>query len=66
MTVRLLMTAFFPVKNGSDVVMVDLTDMSAFKYDDKGNRSSAEMTDAVRGVAEQYKDAFNEAIAETS
>ncbi|MBQ3900259.1 MAG: elongation factor G [Clostridia bacterium] len=57
---------FFPVKNGSDVVMVDLTDMSAFKYDDKGNRSSAEMTDAVRGVAEQYKDAFNEAIAETS
>ena len=57
---------FLPFKNGSEVVMIDLIEMQAFKYDDKGNRSSADMTDAMHAFAEKYKETFNEAIAETS
>jgi elongation factor G len=57
---------FIPFKNGNEVVMVDLIEMQAFKYDDKGNRTAAEMTDAMKADAEKYKEAFNEAIAETS
>ena len=57
---------FIPFKNGNEVVMVDLIEMQAFKYDDKGNRIPADMTDAMKQDAEKYKEAFNEAIAETS
>ncbi|MBQ9415677.1 MAG: elongation factor G [Clostridia bacterium] len=54
---------FVPIKTAGGVVMVDVMDMVAFTYDDKGNRKPVEMTDEVRSAAEPYKTIFNEAIA---
>ncbi len=56
---------FIPVKLGSDVAMIDLMDMKAYKYDATGKRSEIPMNDEYFALAEGYKDAFNEAIAQT-
>lgn len=58
---------FVPVeKIGKDVTMLDLIEMKAFKYDAKGNRSEVPMVDKYYEIASEYKEALNEAIAETS
>lgn len=57
---------FVPVGTGRDVTMIDLIGMTAFRYDSKGKRSEVPMKDEFTEIAGQYKEALNEAIAETS
>ena len=57
---------FIPVETGKDVTMIDLIDMQAFKYDDKGHRQSQSMRINWEQTAHDYKDALNEALAGTS
>ena len=45
--------------------IIDLVEMKAFAYDAKGKRSEAPMTDDLKDIAANYKEAFNEAIAQT-
>lgn len=57
---------FIPVETGKDVTMIDLIDMQAFKYDEKGKRESIAMRINWEQSAHDYKDALNEALAGTS
>ncbi len=57
---------FIPVETGKDVTMIDLIDMQAFKYDEKGKRESIGMRINWEQTAHDYKDALNEALAGTS
>ena len=57
---------FIPVESGSDVTMIDLIDMQAFKYDAKGKRQEVGMRINWEQTAHDYKDALNEALAGTS
>ncbi len=57
---------FIPVETGKDVTMIDLIDMQAFKYDEKGKRESVGMRINWEQTAHDYKDALNEALAGTS
>ena len=57
---------FIPVETGKDVTMIDLIDMQAFKYDDKGKRQEVGMRINWEQTAHDYKDALNEALAGTS
>ena len=57
---------FIPVETGKDVTMIDLIDMQAFKYDEKGHRQSQSMRINWEQTAHDYKDALNEALAGTS
>ncbi len=57
---------FIPVETGSDVTMIDLIDMQAFKYDEKGKRQEVGMRINWEQTAHDYKDALNEALAGTS
>ena len=57
---------FIPVETGKDVTMIDLIDMQAFKYDEKGHRQSVSMRINWEQTAHDYKDALNEALAGTS
>ena len=57
---------FIPVETGKDVTMIDLIDMQAFKYDEKGKRSGVPMKINWEQTAHDYKDALNEALAGTS
>ena len=57
---------FIPVETGKDVTMIDLIDMQAFKYDEKGHRESVGMRINWEQTAHDYKDALNEALAGTS
>lgn len=61
-----LCPVFVPVKHGDKVTMIDLVEMKAFDYDAKGKRSEIPMTDELRSIAANYKEAFNEAVAGTS
>ena len=61
-----LCPVFVPVKSGDKVTMIDLVEMKAFAYDAKGKRSEAPMTDDLKDIAANYKEAFNEAVAGTS
>ena len=58
-----LCPVFVPAEKG---VFINLVHMEAFKYGPKGEKQKVDMTDAYRAIAEQYKDAFNEAVAGTS
>ena len=53
-------------KTGKDVTMIDLIDMQAFKYDEKGKRAGVPMKINWEQTAHDYKDALNEALANTS
>ncbi len=55
-----------PVKNGKDVTIIDLVEMKAYKYDAKGKRTETPMTAELEGIAAEYKDTLNEALAGTS
>jgi len=57
---------FIPVETGKDVTMIDLIEMKAFKYDDKGKRIEMDMQPAWESMAEEYKSALAEALAGTS
>ena len=57
---------FIPVETGSDVTMIDLIDMKAFKYDADGKRIEQAMRIGWEHTAAEYKDALNEALAGTS
>ncbi len=57
---------FIPVETGKDGTMLDLIDMQAFKYDDKGKRQEVGMRINWEQTAHDYKDALNEALAGTS
>ncbi len=57
---------FIPVETGKDGTMIDLIDMQAFKYDDKGKREGVSMRINWEQTAHDYKDALNEALAGTS
>ncbi len=61
-----LCPVFVPVKHGDKVTMIDLVEMKAFDYDAKGKRSEISMTDELKDIAANYKEAFNEAVAGTS
>ncbi|MBE6538645.1 MAG: elongation factor G, partial [Ruminococcaceae bacterium] len=61
-----LCPVFIPVRSGNNVVMVDLMDMRAYEYDSTGARTEVPMSVDFATLAAQYKDAFNEAIAQTS
>lgn len=56
---------FIPVETGSDVTMIDLIDMKAFKYDASGKRTEQNMRIGWEHTAAEYKDALNEALAGT-
>ena len=57
---------FIPVETGKDVTMIDLIDMQAFKYDEKGKRVGVNMKINWEQTAQDYRDALNEALAGTS
>ncbi len=61
-----LCPVFVPVKHGDKVTMIDLVEMKAFDYDAKGKRSEIPMSDDLKDIAANYKEAFNEAVAGTS
>ena len=55
-----------PVKNGKDIVLIDLVTMKAFKFDAKGVPSEVAMSDDLLSVANDHKESFNEALAMVS
>ena len=57
---------FIPVETGRDVTMIDLIDMQAFKYDEKGKRAGVNMKINWEQTAQDYRDALNEALAGTA
>lgn len=61
-----LCPVFVPVKHGDKVTMIDLVEMKAFDYDAKGKRSEIPLSDELKDIASNYKEAFNEAVAGTS
>ena len=63
---RTVCPVFVPVEYGKDVTMLDLVAMKAYKYDSRGKRWEIPMEDRFNEVAEQYKEALNEALAGTS
>ena len=60
-----LCPVFIPVKFADDMAMVDLMDMKAFTYDALGRKVEIPMRDEYVQLTEEYKEAFNEAIAQT-
>lgn len=57
---------FIPVRADGENAMIDLMDMKAYKYEADGSRTEIPMKIEYASLAAQYKDAFNEAIAQTS
>lgn len=58
-----LCPVFVPVGNN---VFVDLVNMNAFSFGERGHREEVPMKDEYHTIADQYKDSLNEAIAGTS
>ena len=61
-----LCPVFVPVRQGSEVSMIDLIEMKTFKYDAKGQRVEIEMTPELKEIAANYRESLKEAIALTS
>ena len=61
-----LCPVFVPVRQGSEVNMIDLIEMKTFKYDAKGQRVEIEMTPELKEIAANYRESLKEAIALTS
>ncbi|MBE6599068.1 MAG: elongation factor G [Ruminococcaceae bacterium] len=55
-----------PIKKGGNTIFLNLIKMKTYSFDAKGNRSEAEFDDEVAAIAESYKEALNEALAQTS
>lgn len=52
-----------PVKHGNEIFIVDIVEMKAYKYDNKGVATEIPMTDEFAAAAEKHKEDFNDAIA---
>ena len=61
-----LCPVFIPCNTGKEVAMIDLISNKAYTYDNSGKRSESPLTGEMMEMVNQYKDAFNEAIASTS
>ncbi|MBQ8340204.1 MAG: elongation factor G [Clostridia bacterium] len=61
-----LCPVFIPCHIGNNVAMIDLISNKAYTYDNSGKRSEIPMSEEMNNMVNQYKDAFNEAIASTS
>ncbi len=61
-----LCPVFIPCSTGKEVAMIDLISNKAYTYDTAGKRSESPLTGEMQEMVNQYKDAFNEAIASTS
>ncbi|MBE6595043.1 MAG: elongation factor G [Ruminococcaceae bacterium] len=61
-----LCPVFIPCNVGNSVAMIDLISNKAYTYDNSGKRSEIPMSEEMNNMVNQYKDAFNEAIASTS
>ncbi len=55
-----------PVKKGNKTIFLNLIKMKTYSFDEKGVRTEAEFDDEVAAIAESYKEALNEALAQTS
>lgn len=55
-----------PCKDGNNFTIINLTDMKAYKYDAKGKRSEVPVEGRLDSIAEEYKEAFNDAISMVS
>ncbi|MBP3368717.1 MAG: elongation factor G, partial [Clostridia bacterium] len=55
-----------PVKKGNTTIFLNLIKMKAYHFDAKGARTEAPFDDDVAAIAETYKEALNEALAQTS
>jgi len=55
-----------PVKKGNTTIFLNLIKMKAYHFDAKGTRTEAPFDDDVAAIAETYKEALNEALAQTS
>ncbi|NLW73746.1 MAG: elongation factor G [Clostridiales bacterium] len=55
-----------PCKEGNNLTIINLTDMKAYKYDAKGKRSEVPVEGRLESIAEEYKEAFNDAISMVS
>ncbi len=55
-----------PVKKGNSTIFLNLIKMKAYHFDANGKRSEAPFDDDVAAIAETYKEALNEALAQTS
>ncbi len=55
-----------PVKKGNSTIFLNLIKMKAYHFDANGKRTEAPFDDDVAAIAETYKEALNEALAQTS
>lgn len=55
-----------PVIDGKKVTFLNLIEMQAYTFDNKGVRSEAPFDDKMKEIAESYKETLNEALAQTS
>ncbi len=55
-----------PVKKGNTTIFLNLIKMKAYHFDANGKRTEAPFDDEVAAIAETYKEALNEALAQTS
>ena len=55
-----------PVKDGKNTKFINLVEMKCYTFDDKGKRSESDLDGNMVSVAENYKEALNEALASTS
>lgn len=63
---RTVCPVFVPVGSGKDITMLDLIAMKAYQYDYRGKRTEVPVLDEYLGVAANYREALNEALAGTS
>ncbi|MBE6541519.1 MAG: GTP-binding protein, partial [Ruminococcaceae bacterium] len=55
-----------PVKDGKNTKFINLVEMKCYTFDEKGKRSESDLDASMEAVAENYKEALNEALAATS
>lgn len=55
-----------PVKRDGSFRLINLVEMKAYSFIEGGHREEVEMDEELLGIAAKYKDALNEAVAETS
>lgn len=57
---------FIPIKKDGEFRIIDLIELKAYAYDEKGNRTAHELREDYTAIAQSYMDSLNEAVAETS
>ena len=61
-----LCPVFVPIRPSTNIIMIDLISMKAYRYNDNGKREEFMMRDEWENLATSYKDILNEALAGTS